>query len=214
MMRKNFMLLSILGMIVMITGCSLGNQQVTLATPPSAEKSDRNWKSVFLKVVTDDRVFEVKPTDPSIPSANFEGTEEELQAFEAKAFARVRHPMGKALNNVLLEEGYSVSAVMRETIKSAFRDMGYEIIEDESGIKPDTQIIETSIEQFWCWVEGNGLYMRIVTAMEISPGDHQVFEIEIEHHRNSMSASTGKFKRMAEESLVKYSDKLKRRYKL
>lgn len=72
--------------------------------------------------VTDRRVFEADPDDPSTPS--LKGGEIHNTATTSRAIARKRGGFGKAWGDILLPEGRTVAHLMEEALTRAFQDAG------------------------------------------------------------------------------------------
>lgn len=102
-------------------------------------------KAVKIVRVTDRRMFEAAPRDPSVPS--LKGNEIEDKAITSRAIARKRNGYGKALGDILLPEGRTVEDLVRESLTSSFREAGYRVVEDGDKAVP----VEADIDQFWAW---------------------------------------------------------------
>jgi len=108
-------------------------------------------KGIAVKIirVTDSRVFEKAPRQPSIPSLRDGAIDN--RAITSRAIARKRNGYGKALGDIVLPEGRTVEMLVAEALTKAFRDAGYQV----AGSNDTTTVaipVEAEIEQFWSWI--------------------------------------------------------------
>jgi hypothetical protein len=123
-----------------VTGASA--DQGTLASPTA---------HVNIVRVTDKRVFEANPRNPSMPSLE---KPEDLKdrAITARAIARKRGGYGNAMSDILLPEGRTVELVVREAVTKALREKGYNVVEPASPEAAKALPLEVDIQQFWMWM--------------------------------------------------------------
>ena len=67
-----------------------------------------NGKQVYIRSITDNRQFQDKPLSADIPSLGFGGLNNATPEIKSRAIARKRNSYGKALGDILLEEGQTV----------------------------------------------------------------------------------------------------------
>jgi hypothetical protein len=108
---------------------------------------------VLIRNVLDERVFEQAPSDPSIPSLGFEGANAAPDAIKARAVGRKRGGFGKALGDVLLQEGQSVTGLMRESVAAALQDAGYRVVSAPEAGGPPPLVVDVHVKQFWSWFQ-------------------------------------------------------------
>ncbi|GLQ92771.1 hypothetical protein GCM10007901_17220 [Dyella acidisoli] len=100
--------------------------------------------------ITDERVFEQAPNDPSTPSLGFGGTDKASDDVKARAVGRKRNTYGMALGDVLLQPGQTVEGAIRENLTAAFQQAGYQVKgEGDAGSSPI--MVDVHIKQFWAW---------------------------------------------------------------
>ena len=131
---------------VLGSGCATnrGILDVRIDVPQDPESG----KVVKIARVTDRRVFEEAPPNPSTPS--LKGMEIGDPAITVRAIARKRNGYGKAIGDILLPEGRTVEDLVREALVKSFREAGYRVVADDA--KADKAAsIEADIEQFWAW---------------------------------------------------------------
>ena len=139
-------LLALIGVAVVLqTGCVTGRR--TLSLPISTQESHATTKgSVYIATVTDNRHFENKPSDPSVPSIDGDVTKLSVQAKD-RMIGRQRNTFGKAMGDIGLAENDSVTKRARLLVGEGLRRKGYEVTDDPKA--PTT--VGVSIDEFWAW---------------------------------------------------------------
>ncbi|GAB2583135.1 hypothetical protein GCM10027066_25760 [Dyella jejuensis] len=102
--------------------------------------------------ITDDRVFEDAPDEPSTPSLGFGGVGKATDDVKARAVARKRNTYGKALGDVLLQPGQTVESVIRENLMAAFQQAGYQV-KSVGDAGPAPLVVDVRITKFWAWFD-------------------------------------------------------------
>jgi hypothetical protein len=134
-----------------LAGCATSRSEVQLTAPAAAPAAAAASKGVaVIRSVRDERVFEQSPSDPSIPSLGFEGANKASADTKARAIARKRGGFGMALGDVLLQNGQTVEGVVRENLKVALQQAGYQVRDAEDGGSPAV-VIDVHVKQFWAW---------------------------------------------------------------
>ncbi len=134
-------------LLVLLAGCATSRGVVV--TPIVQSANPESGAAVKLVRVTDARKFELAPRTPSIPS--LKGGEINDPAVSSRAIARKRNSYGKALGDILLPEGDTVSELVAATLKKGLREGGFRVLDEgDSGF--DTAVpLEADIEKFWMW---------------------------------------------------------------
>ncbi|WP_295757215.1 hypothetical protein [Undibacterium sp.] len=135
---------------LLLGGCAASRGTVSLATPTTQAAQMSNNKQIYINTVEDKRVFELKPGKPSIPSLNPDRPSSD--DIKSRAIARKLNGFGQAFGDILLENGQTVSALMRNTLQQALIANGYKVIENKSQITPETYILDAKVNQFWSWM--------------------------------------------------------------
>lgn len=134
-------------------GCATSRSEIKLSSPPATKVVSSGTKgAVYIRTVTDKRVFEQAPSDPSIPSLGFEGATAAPDALKGRAIGRKRNTYGKALGDVLLEDGQTVTNVVRDNIAAAFAEAGYKVETDPMAESLPT-VVDVEITKFWAWFQ-------------------------------------------------------------
>lgn len=142
---------------LMLGGCATSRSELKLNSPIT-EKTDAIASvdsikhSIFIHSINDRRKFEQAPSNPSIPSLGFEGATQADAAIKARAIGRKRNGFGKALGDVLLDDGQTVTNVVREHLVAAFTAAGYSVESDP--LAPSIPIvIDVDVQKFWAWFQ-------------------------------------------------------------
>ena len=108
-----------LGVASLLAGCATSRSVLELppAAPLAAASKPANGKSVLIDNVSDRRLFEVNPGNPSEPS--LDDAEKIDAGIKLRAVGRKRNTFGKALGDLVLKDGQSVETVTRGAIRQA-----------------------------------------------------------------------------------------------
>jgi hypothetical protein len=153
MFTKGSSRLVILCFSVMLAGCATSRSEIKLDSPAIVAPTTTATTAqpvVVIGKITDERVFEHDPRDPSTPSLGFGGPDKATADVKARAVARKRNGYGLALGDVLLQQGKTVEDVVRENLAAAFQQAGYQV-RGESDAGPSPLVVDVHIKQFWAW---------------------------------------------------------------
>ena len=189
--RRRFVALSATAAAVVLAGCATTRSELSLPAPGSRSGPGGagalpplTGKVAVIRSVTDERVFEDKPSDPSTPSLGFGGASQATDEIKRRAFGRKRGGFGQAFGDVLLQEGQSVTSVVRDNLAAALRQAGIQVV-DAASAPPTALQIDVRVKAFWSWINpgfwaltANG---RIQTELDIT-GAAGTRRVAIEHH--------------------------------
>lgn len=148
---KNLLTLAFAISALFFSGCATKRGEVALQVPTAkTEVAPSNGKQIYINSVVDKRFFELKPADPSTPS--LDPSEAQDDAIKARAVGRKRNGYGMALGDILLSENQSVNSVVKDALKEALVDKGYQVIDNKEQITPQTYIADVKIVKFWSWM--------------------------------------------------------------
>ena len=139
---------AVLSVMLLGSGCATNRGILDVRVPEI--QNPVSGPVVRIVRVTDKRVFEEAPRSPSIPS--LKGHEINDSAITRRAIARKRNGYGKAIGDILLPEGRTVEALVREALAKSFREAGCRVVEDTTGLTDTVIPIEADIDQFWSWM--------------------------------------------------------------
>jgi hypothetical protein len=134
---------------IAVAGCATSRSEIKVASPPAAKAVAAATRgSVFIRAVTDERVFEEAPRDPSTPSLGSGGAASASADVKARAIGRKRNTYGKGLGDVLLENGQTVIGLVRENVAAAFQQAGYAVVEQADAAATP---VDVHVKQCWAW---------------------------------------------------------------
>jgi uncharacterized lipoprotein YajG len=175
-MNNALKFISSLFAILIVTGCATNRSNLNLEIPKS-QSTQSNGKQVYVKTVSDMRVFQVNPRSPDIPS--LDPSEDQNDQIKLRAIGRKRNAYGKALGDILLKEGETVQLLANRSIQQAFLEKGYTVLNSKDQITKDTYIVDANIQKFWAWM--NPGFWQITLSSEIST------ELAIKHPKGKSS---------------------------
>lgn len=189
---------------VFISGCATSRSEIGLATPePKTGTRSAEPDTVAIVSVTDERVFEVEPEKPSTPSLGFGGADEATAAVRARALGRKRGGYGQALGDVLLQEGSTVTGVVREHVAAAAREAGYRVVEPgEADVT-----LDVTIDRFWSWVDPGVFTIKLTTVLEtglVLSDEYGTRRIDVRTHDGYGVITDSTWKESVETTLEKY----------
>jgi len=132
-----------------LVGCAVtrGIVDVQVPVPPAPGSGD--GPLVMFSEIEDVRAFELAPSRPSIPSLK-DGNISDV-AITSRAIARKRNGYGKAMGDILLPEGRSVSGLVRDALTRAFRESGYRVVSPGDPEAANAAPLRVRVDQFWAW---------------------------------------------------------------
>lgn len=207
MIRRTILAAAFLGAGLLASGCATSRSEISLAAAPAtaataaAPAVASNGRTVAIRTITDGRTFEAAPTDPSTPSIGTEGGD-----VRDRAVGRKRNSYGRALGDVLLPEGETVSGVVRANLTSAFQQAGFQVV-DASAATPETLMVDVDIRQFWSWFQPGfwaiTLNSNIETNLAVAGSDQPV-PISIHVERQGQAATDGAWRQVLTEATTAY----------
>ncbi len=128
-----------------MSGCVTGRRAVMLpVTQLPATATDKG--AIHVGPIQDQRVFQNKPSDPSISSINGD-VSQASKAQLATMIGRQRNTWGQAIGDIALPTGESVSDRMRALLEEGFKRRGYTIAAGADAASTAT----ATITKFWAW---------------------------------------------------------------
>lgn len=143
-MRYPTILLALL-LALTTSGCVMGRRTISLSVA-SANSYPAKKGTVHLASVTDARVFQNKPSEPSTPS--IDGDVNTLtKEQKASMIGRQRNGYGRAMGDIALAPGQSVPKIVRELVAEGFKRRGYEA----SNSPGSGNSANVTIDECWAW---------------------------------------------------------------
>ena len=198
------------GMIVIAilgTGCAATRSEVKLASPVAAPASTgpATGKVVVIRSVTDARVFEQAPRDPSVPSLGGEGAGNASADTKARAIGRKRNAYGMAMGDVMLEPGKTVEAVVRENLATALGQAGFQVRDSAAGGGAPL-MIDVRIRKFWSWLTPGAFTMTVEALIEtdLTPAGAAPIAVNVRSSDARMMVTDGAWIELVDKALQEY----------
>lgn len=202
--------------MMLMSGCATKRGEVALQVPERAATTplSADAKTVYINSVTDKRVFEVKPANPSTPS--LDPNEDQSAATKIRAIGRKRGGFGQAFANFLLKEGQTVESVVSDAVKQAFSEAGYRVLESKEVVTSETYVVDVDIEKFWSWMTPGfwaiTLSTEIGTDMRIKkPRTTQTETLYVKAADHFQTGVEGNWIAVMQSALDAYVEELKKR---
>jgi len=156
---------ALVALFAVLAGCATNRSEVRLGAPAATPAAAQVTKAraILIRSVSDERVFEQAPTDPSVPSLGFEGAARATADVKARAISRKRNTFGHALGDVLLENGQTVASVVQDNLAAGFREAGYKVTTNPADAGPSPIAMDVRIKRFWTWIKP-GFWALTLTA--------------------------------------------------
>lgn len=203
----------VLASVAVLAGCATSRSEVSISTPQGNNiQASKNaaaapgQKQVYIRSITDQRVFEAAPKDPSIPSLGFGGAANATDDVKARAMGRKRNGYGAALGDVLLPQGQSVTLLVSQQLRSALEDAGYHVVEQATK-QPDALVVDVQVKEFWSWIQMGfwsvKLHNKIATELHIeNTASPVVVRSAVTQSRQLIT--DGAWKEIVEQGMVDY----------
>lgn len=163
-MRLDIRVTSVLFGLLFLGGCATSRSVLDIPSPSTDKVSQSNGKDVYINSTVDKRIFEVAPSEPSTPS--LDPSEDQNDTIKRRSVGRKRNTFGKALGDFLLREGQTVETLTNASIRQAFIEKGYRVVDTKDKIGRNSLIVDADIEKFWSWM--NPGFFAITLSTEIS----------------------------------------------
>jgi uncharacterized lipoprotein YajG len=139
--------IAVIGFVIVLqAGCVTGRRSFALPVRSHDIPAATQGK-VYIAAVTDDREFQNKPSDPSMPSVDGDVTKLSVQEKD-RMIGRQRDGFGHAMGDIGLAPGDSVTKRVRLLVEQGLRRKGYDISVDPNA----PYVVAVSVKEFWAWM--------------------------------------------------------------
>src|ERR1700753_2891269 len=143
---KSWSLIPILALVALQTGCVTGRRTFDIPVTATTAAPEAVRGSVYIASVTDDRKFENKPDDPSVPS--IDGDVNKMSpALKDHMIGRQRITFGHAMGDISLPADASVTQKARSLVEQGLLSDGYRVTNDPNA----SNSVAVSVSEFWAW---------------------------------------------------------------
>jgi uncharacterized lipoprotein YajG len=134
-----------------LAGCAVNRSELAIQAPKALALKP-GAPVIFIRTVTDARLFEEQPKTPGTPSLGGEGAAKASAEVKSRAVARKRNGYGTLLGDVLLDNGQTVAGVVRDNLAAAFAEAGY-AVQGGAAAPAGAATVDVTVRQFWAWSE-------------------------------------------------------------
>jgi class 3 adenylate cyclase len=149
-----------------LAGCAVSRSELAIQAPKTPALKP-GAPVIFIRAITDARVFEEQPKNPNIPSLGGDGAAKATAEVKARAVARKRNSYGQALGDVLLDNGQTVAGIVRDNLTAAFGDAGY-AVQAGTAAPAGAIVVDVTVRKFWAWVQPG--FTEITQQIDIDAG--------------------------------------------
>lgn len=142
---------------LLLPSCVLGRRIINPSVPSFAHSSPAG--TITVASIEDFRVFQNKPSDPSVPSVN--GNYLSMPVAEkSRMIGRQRNSFGKAMGDIALPPGHSIHSKTEELLTEAFARRGY-TLSSGSGNRASAEV-----RRFWAWFTPGMWYIQFEAIID------------------------------------------------
>jgi hypothetical protein len=189
-------------LVVLVTtmaGCVTNRSVVDVSVPVLTGTTGQKVVITTL----DERTFEAKPRSADIPS--LKGGEITDTSITERAYARKRNGYGKALGDVVLPSGRTVSQLVGSAVANAYTQAGYQVVEGQaSDVKPVT----VRVKEFWTWFSPGFAYVTVnnKASLVIEPNGQSPLTISTEVSDGMQLVTDSDWARVTSQGLQEVTD--------
>jgi hypothetical protein len=161
--------ISLLLLALLCGACAAGRHINDLRVEDAKAPPAAPMAPVALGLIRDARIFEAKPRRADVPSLAH-ADEIADRGVTERAYGRLRGGFGKAMGDMLLPEGRTVPAVVRQVVSQALKQRGYQLVRERDPRAPHAPRIDITIERFWSYFRPGfaAVAVEFVTQLHIS----------------------------------------------
>ncbi len=156
--------IALISLAFFLNACATSRGVVSLAVPTSGTIAKSNGSEIFIHSVIDKRIFEVAPKSPEIPS--LDPSEPQNEKIKLRAIARKRNTFGAGLGDILLAEGQTVESLIHDSLRQAFIENGYTVIQSNANMSKNARVVDVKINKFWSWMNPGFWAITLSTEIE------------------------------------------------
>lgn len=192
----------------LLGGCATSRSELKIAAPDATSSTPvTKQRAVVIRSVRDERQFAEKPADPSVPSLGSGGVTAASDAVKARAIGRKRNGFGMALGDVLLDDGQTVTGLVRDNLSSAFRQAGYRVAPDAASAGASPLLVDVRIRKFWAWFTPGMMTITLAAHIEtdvvISDAGTTTM-VSVKATDDRMAATEGAWAEIVQKALAAY----------
>jgi hypothetical protein len=206
-----FVLIFSVSALLFLSGCATNRSVLNLQLSDSEFSASQSGAKLFVNSVSDQRAFEENPRTQDVPSLGFGGAGNATSDIKKRAVGRKRNGYGKALGDILLQEGQTVESVIEYALKKSFSKAGYLVLNSDENIDNETIFVDAEIQKFWAYMTPGfwaiTLSSDISTRLKLtqkSSNDPIVEEVSVRSEGKYQVATEGNWVEIIDKSINKY----------
>lgn len=203
---KSIKYLLVMLLVSLTAGCATSRSVIDVADEVS--RNPAQGQAIKFVQVTDQRDFQLKPSQPNIPSLKDGAIRN--RAITDRAIARKRNTYGMAMGDILLPEGHTVMQVVENRLAAGFRDAGYRVLSANDPGYSAAIPVQVAIKKFWGWYSpGWTSTLNFETAVVLTaplPGFNNGLEFSSRIEEQIRGATETKWQRVIDNALDDLSD--------
>ena len=173
--------LLLLPLLLLLGACATSRSYVNIEVPTSGTNVTGTTKVAVIESISDKRVFEENPSDPSTPSLK-KGESFKLNEQERlHAIARKRNGYGKAIGDIQLSPPQSVATIVRQLVTDGLQHRGYQVLPEGTDAPPDALRVNVDINSFWAWLTPGfwvvSMESRLGTSLKIDGPEPRTIDV-------------------------------------
>jgi hypothetical protein len=191
-----------------LSGCAVTRSEIQVSNPGASQPmtSSTAARTVLIRSITDERVFEDDSPDASVPSLGSGGVNKASAEVKARAIGRKRNGYGIAMGDVLLKEGQTVVGLTRDCVTTGLEQAGYRVASDPSEAGPSPLVLDVRIRKFWAWLQPGfwAVTVHAVIATELQFDGEQPRVIDVPTQQDHQFVTDGVWMQTVMQALKDY----------
>nr|WP_315598842.1 flagellar biosynthesis protein [uncultured Cupriavidus sp.] len=193
-----------------LAGCAVGRGTVDITAPQASNPA--TGKYVRIESVLDKRTFEAAP--PTADIASLDPDEDNSDTSRARAIGRKRNSYGKALGDIVLPEGKTVSGLVEKALATGFQQAGYVVVNKGDPNFEAAAPVNAKIIDFWAWFQPGFWAISVNHKSELQlngniDGLHGQETIKTRVTESRQIASSSEWKEIVEKGLASIAEQTK-----
>lgn len=196
--------------VSILAGCAVGRETIDVAAPQGTNPA--TGKYVRIDSVRDARNFTDAPADASMPS--LDPDQDTSDASKARAIARKRNTYGKALGDIVLPEGKTVSSLVENALATGFQQAGYVVVKKGDPNFAAAAPVNAQVVDFWAWGQPGFWAVTVHHKSEIRlSGDvgalHGTETVTTQSEKSMQAVTASDWRDIVEKGLAAIAEKTK-----
>jgi hypothetical protein len=203
--------LCLLPLMLALAACATNRSYVSLDVPSTGVAAD-GGKVAVIESVSDERLFEDDPDEPSTPSLK-KGDKYSLDVEGRKsAIARKRNGYGIAIGDIMLQPPQTIETITHDLVADGLRAQGFRVVGPGEAAPADAMRVKVRVKEFWAWLTPGfwaiDMEARMKTLLEFGQGDRTI-EVAAYGKKTAPTGREDNWKQAYDRAFRDYLDKQK-----